>query len=97
MRLAKVIACEPVKKSSHLLNLTLQVGEETRTVLSGIKDYYTPDELIGKTVVIVANLKPRKMCGIESNGMILCASDEGDAHLTALTTMTEFESGAKVR
>ena len=97
LRLAKVIACEPVKKSSHLLNLTLQVGEETRTVLSGIKDYYTPDELIGKTVVIVANLKPRKMCGIESNGMILCASDEGDAHLTALTTMTEFESGAKVR
>ncbi|MDO4567905.1 MAG: methionine--tRNA ligase [Clostridia bacterium] len=97
LRLARVIACEPVPKSKHLLNLTLEVGNETRTVLSGIKAYYTPDELVGRTVVLVANLKPRKLCGIESNGMILCASDEGDVHLSALTTMADMESGLKVR
>ena len=97
LRLAKVLACEEVPKSKKLLNFTLQVGEETRTVLSGIKEYYSPEEMIGKTVVLVANLKPRKMCGIESNGMILCASDEGDVHLSALTTMSDMASGLKVR
>jgi methionyl-tRNA synthetase len=97
LRLAKVMACEPVKRSDHLLKLTLRVGEEERTVLSGIKDWYAPDDLIGKTVVLVANLKPRKMCGIESRGMILCASDDKDVKLSALTTMAEMESGLKVR
>ena len=97
LRLAKVIACEPVKRSDHLLNLTLEVGDEKRTVLSGIKDWYSPEDLIGKTVVLVANLKPRKMCGIESHGMILCASDDADINLSALTTLAEMQSGLKVR
>jgi methionyl-tRNA synthetase len=97
LRLAKVMTCEPVKRSDHLLKLTLRVGEEERTVLSGIKDWYAPDDLIGKTVVLIANLKPRKMCGIESRGMILCASDDKDVNLSALTTMAEMESGLKVR
>jgi methionyl-tRNA synthetase len=97
LRLAKVLACEPVKRSDHLLKLTLGVGEEERTVLSGIKDWYAPEDLVGKTVVLVANLKPRKMCGIESHGMILCASDDKDVNLSALTTMAEMESGLKVR
>ncbi|HMM32248.1 MAG TPA: methionine--tRNA ligase subunit beta, partial [Clostridia bacterium] len=97
LRLAKIIACEPVKRSDHLLNLTLEVGSETRTVLSGIKDFYTPDDLVGKTVVLVANLKPRKMCGIESHGMILCASDDADTALSALTTLAPMASGLKVR
>lgn len=97
LRLAKITACEEVKKSTHLLKLTVEVGEETRTVLSGIKDWYKPDDLMGKTVVLVANLAPRKMCGIESQGMILCASDEGDVNLSALTTMSELASGLKVR
>ena len=97
LRLAKVVACEPVKRSDHLLNLTLEVGEETRTVLSGIKDWYTPEDIIGKTVVLVYNLKPRKMCGIESRGMILCASDAADVKLSALTTLAPMESGLKVR
>ena len=92
-----MLACEPVKKSDHLLKLTLEVGSSTRTVLSGIKDWYSPDDLVGKTVVLVANLKPRKMCGIVSEGMVLCASDEGDVHLSALTTMAEMASGLKVR
>ncbi len=97
LRLAKVIACEPVKRSDHLLNLTLEVGAETRTVLSGIKDFYAPEDLVGKTVVLVYNLKPRKICGIESRGMILCASDDADKALSALTTLAPMESGLKVR
>lgn len=97
LRLAKVLACEEVKRSDHLLKLTLKVGDEERTVLSGIKDWYKPEDLTGKTVVLVANLKPRKICGIESRGMILSASDEGDVNLSALTTMEEMESGLKVR
>ena len=97
LRLAKVVACEEVKKSKKLLKCTLEMGGETRTVLSGIKNWYKPEDLIGKTVVVVANLAPRVMAGIESRGMILCASDEGDVHLSALTTMSEMESGLKVR
>lgn len=97
LRVAKVVACEEVKKSKKLLKCTLEVGQETRTVLSGIKAWYSPENLIGKTVVLVANLAPKKICGIESHGMILCASDEGDVNLSALTTMSEMESGLKIR
>ena len=97
LRLAKVIACEEVKKSKKLLKCTLDLAGEQRTVLSGIKNWYKPEDLVGKTVVVVANLAPRVMAGIESRGMILCASDEGDVHLSALTTMSEMESGLKVR
>lgn len=97
LRLAKVLACEEVKKSKHLYKLTLEVGTETRTVLSGIKDFYSPEDIIGKTLVLVYNLKPRKLCGIESQGMILCASDEDDTRLSALTTLADMESGLKVR
>ncbi len=97
LRLAKVVACEEVKKSKKLLKCTLDLAGEERTVLSGIKNWYKPEDLVGKTVVVVANLAPRVMAGIESRGMILCASDEGDVHLSALTTMSEMESGLKVR
>ncbi|MBQ3938181.1 MAG: methionine--tRNA ligase subunit beta, partial [Clostridia bacterium] len=97
LRLAKVVACEEVKKSKKLLKCTLDLAGEQRTVLSGIKNWYKPEDLVGKTVVVVANLAPRVMAGIESRGMILCASDEGDVHLSALTTMSEMESGLKVR
>ena len=97
LRLAKVIACEEIKKSKKLLKLTLEVGAETRTVVSGIKQWYTPDDLVGKTVVLVANLKPVTLCGVESHGMILCASDAADENLSALTTLANMESGLKVR
>ena len=75
LRVALVTACEPVKKSDKLLCLTLKVGSETRTVLSGIASQYKPEELVGKKVVLLYNLAPRKMRGIESQGMILCAGD----------------------
>lgn len=97
LRLAKVLACEEVKRSKKLLRLTLKVGAEERTVLSGIKQWYRPEDLVGKTVVLVANLKPITLCNIESRGMILCASDEGDVNLSALTTMAELPDGLKVR
>ena len=97
LRLAKVVAAEEIKKSKKLLKLTVEVGAETRTVVSGIKQWYTPDDLVGKTVVLVANLKPVTLCGVESHGMILCASDAADENLSALTTLAEMESGLKVR
>jgi len=77
LRVAEVLTCEKVVKSKKLLLFTLDLGEEKRTVVSGIAQYYTPEELIGTKVVLVANLKPAKLCGIESQGMILC-SDDGD-------------------
>lgn len=97
LRLGKVLSCEEVKKSDHLYKLEIKMGEQIRTILSGIRDFYKPDELIGKTVVVVANLKPRKMCGIMSEGMILCASNADDTKLSALTTLADMEDGLKVR
>lgn len=97
LRLAKVVACEEVPKSKKLLKFTLDLGTEQRTVLSGIKKWFSPDQLAGKTVVVVANLAPKMMCGIESHGMILCASDAGDVNLSPLTVMSEMAAGLKVR
>ena len=97
LRLAKVVECEEIKRSKKLLKLTVKIGEETRTVVSGIKKWYAPEDLIGKTVVLVANLKPAKLCGVESRGMILCASDADDVNLSALTTLEPMDSGLKVR
>lgn len=97
MRLAKVLACEEVPKAKKLLKLCLDVGGEMRTVVSGIKKWYAPENLIGKTVVLVANLKPVKLCGVESRGMILCAADETDETLSVITSLTELPSGLKVR
>ena len=72
LRVAKVIDCEPIKKAKKLLKLTLDDGtKEPRTVASGIAQWYKPEDLIGKSVVIVANLKPRTLCGVESKGMVL--------------------------
>ena len=97
LRLAKVIACEEVKRSKKLYKLTLKVGDEERTVASGIKQWYQPEDLIGKTVVLVANLKPVTLCGVESHGMILAASDAEDVNLSVLTSLSELPDGLKVR
>ena len=76
LKVAKVIACEKVEKSKKLLKLTVKLGEEERTVVSGIALHYSPEYLVGKKVVMVTNLKPAKLCGIMSEGMIVCAEDE---------------------
>ena len=78
LKVAKITACEPIKKAKKLLKLTLDDGDGERTVASGIAKYYTPDDLIGKSVILVSNLKPAVLCGVESNGMIL-AADDGDS------------------
>lgn len=74
---AQIKTCEPVKRAKKLLKLTLNDGEGERTVASGIAKYYTPDELIGRHVILVSNLKPAVLCGVESQGMILAADCEG--------------------
>ena len=83
LRAAKVVACEPVKKAKKLLKLTLDDGTGERTVASGIAKWYKPEDLIGKTVVLVANLKPATLCGVESQGMIL-AADAGEDDVRVL-------------
>ena len=89
LRAAKIIACEPVKKAKKLLKLTLDDGTGTpRTVASGIALHYTPEQLIGKTVVLVANLKPATLCGIESCGMILAATDGDDVKVIFIDGVT---------
>ena len=94
LRVAVVKACEKVEKTDKLLKLTLDVGGEERTVVSGIAKFYTPEEMVGKRVVLVANLKPARLRGIESRGMILCASS-GD-RLCLVTPEQAIESGAEV-
>ena len=77
LRVAKVIEAERVPKSKKLVKMSVDVGTERRTILAGIAEAYEPEALVGKTVVIVANLKPAKLMGIESNGMVLAASPDG--------------------
>src|SRR5439155_13164332 len=77
LRVAEVIAAERVPKSKKLLKLTVSLGAEQRTLVAGIAEHYAPAELVGKKVVVVANLEPAKLMGIESNGMVLAASTEG--------------------
>jgi methionyl-tRNA synthetase len=77
LRVAKVLAAEKVPNSRKLMKLSIDVGTEQRTLVAGIAEAYEPEQLVGKTVGIVFNLKPAKLMGIESNGMILAASPEG--------------------
>jgi methionyl-tRNA synthetase len=79
LRLAKVLEAEPVPKSRKLLKLTVDTGSDQRTIVAGIAEAYQPEQLIGRTVVIVANLQPAKLMGVESQGMVLAASPDGGA------------------
>ena len=77
LRVAKVLAAERVPQSTRLLKLHVDVGSEHRTIVAGIAETYEPETIVGRTVVIVFNLKPAKLMGIESNGMVLAASADG--------------------
>lgn len=94
LRVAKVEACEPVKRAKKLLKLTLDDGAGKRTVASGIAQYYKPEDLIGHNVILVANLKPAKLCGVESCGMIL-AADSNDS--VKVIFADDMEVGSTVR
>ena len=74
--MAKVLSCEKLPKAKKLLKLQVDLGYETRQVVSGIAKFYQPEDLIGKKIIIVANLKPATLCGVESNGMILASGEE---------------------
>ena len=95
LRVAKVVSCEKVPKSKKLLKFVLDIGLEERTVLSGISQYYEPESMVGKKVIYLANLSPKKMMGIESYGMILSASD-WEEHLE-VTNIESLPAGSIVK
>ena len=93
---AKVLKCEKVPKADKLLMSTLKVGDTERIVVSGIAKFYTPEEMVGKKVVLLANLAPRKIRGIESHGMLLCAANADDSKLSLLTVDADMEDGCEI-
>lgn len=96
LKVGEVIACERVEKSDKLLHETVKIGEEIRSVVSGIAKHYSPEEMVGKKVIVVTNLKPVKLRGVLSEGMILCAEDK-DGNLSLISPEKPFESGGSVR
>ena len=96
LRVAKILEAEPVPKSKKLIKMKVDVGTEQRTIVAGIAEAYQPDQLVGRTIVIVANLKPAKLMGIESNGMVLAASPEGGLP-SLLAVDPALPAGSRVR
>lgn len=95
LRVAKITAAEAIEASEKLVKISLDVGGDSRQIVAGIKKHYAPEELVGKLIVIVANLEVRKLMGEESRGMLLAAGD--DEHIVLLTPEKEIVSGARVR
>lgn len=96
LKVGKVLECKKVEKADKLLCSQIDVGEESpRTIVSGIAKYYTPEEMVGKQVIVVANLKPAKLRGIESQGMILCAEDE-NGDLALISPSKNVKAGSEV-
>jgi methionyl-tRNA synthetase len=96
LRVAKVLAAEKVPNSRKLVKLSIDVGTEQRTLVAGIAESYEPEALVGRTIVMVFNLKPAKLMGIESNGMVLAASPEGGKP-TLVGFDAEVAPGTRVR
>ncbi|MBR5388159.1 MAG: methionine--tRNA ligase [Clostridia bacterium] len=95
LKVATVVACEKLEKSNKLLKLSLRIGEEQRTVVSGIAKAYSPEYMVGKKLVVITNLKPAKLCGVESQGMILCAENK-DGELSFLSPERDMEDGSEI-
>ncbi len=96
LQVGEVIKCEEVPKSKKLLCSQVKIGSEVRQIVSGIKTQFSPEDMVGKKVVVVTNLKPAKLAGVESQGMILCAED-ADGKLSIVTTEDEMPHGAEIR
>lgn len=94
LRTAAILTCEPVPRAKKLLKLTVDLGYETRTIVSGIAKFYTHDQLVGKKVIVVANLAPATLCGVKSEGMLL-ASGEDEVRVVFLDPATPL--GERVR
>jgi methionyl-tRNA synthetase len=97
LRVAAVVAAEAVPKSKKLLKLTVSLGSEQRTIVAGIAQHYAPADLVGKKVVVVANLEPATLMGVQSQGMVLAGSTDGDGALAVITLDRDLPPGAKVR
>ncbi|MEI3266067.1 MAG: methionine--tRNA ligase [Frisingicoccus sp.] len=94
-QVGEIIACEAVKKSKKLLCSQVKIGSQVRQIVSGIKAHYTPEEMVGKKVMVVTNLKPAKLAGVMSEGMLLCAED-ADGNLSLMVPEKEMPSGAEI-
>ena len=96
IQVGEVIKCEPVKKAKKLLVSQIRIGDEVRQIVSGIAAYYKPEEMVGKKVAVVTNLKPCKLCGVESQGMILASADD-ENNLSVLTVDKDIIEGSEIR
>ena len=96
IRTGTVLEAEKVAKTQKLLKLKIDTGLDVRTVVSGIAEHYTPEEMVGKQVCILVNLEPRPLKGIESKGMILCAQDPS-GKLVVVSPETEVKNGSEVK
>ena len=94
-QVGEIIACEAVKKSKKLLCSQVKIGSQVRQIVSGIKAHYTPEEMVGKKVMVLVNLAPREMAGKLSEGMLLCAED-GEGNLALMTPEKTMPSGAEI-
>ena len=94
-QVGEIIACEEVKKSRKLLCSQVKIGSQVRQIVSGIKSHYSAEEMVGKKVMVVTNLKPAKLAGILSEGMILCAED-ADGNLSLMVPEKEMPAGAEI-
>jgi len=95
IRVGEVLKCEPVPKAKKLLVSQIRIGDEVRQIVSGLRPHYTAEEMVGKKVVVVANLKPAKLAGVLSEGMLLCAEDaEGKPVL--LTAEKDVPNGVSI-
>jgi len=97
LKVGEIIEVEEIPKADKLYKLTVNIGEETRTVCAGIKEYYSKDDLKGKKIILLANLAPRKLKGIESQGMVLAASTEDHDQVILISPESDIEVGSKVQ
>ncbi len=96
LRVGEILECKKVEKSKKLLCSQIKIGDEVRQIVSGIAKHYTPEQMVGRKVIVVTNLKPVVLCGVESYGMVLCASDD-EGNLALLTPSADMPAGAEVR
>ena len=94
-QVGQIIACEPVPKSKKLLCSQVRIGSQVKQIVSGIKAHYSPEEMVGKKVMVVVNLKPAKLAGVLSEGMLLCAEDE-NGNLSLMVPEKPMPAGAEI-
>lgn len=96
LRVGKVLSCEDHPNADKLLVLTVDLGDEQRTICAGLKAFYSPEALVGKSIVVVANLAPRMMRGVESQGMLLAASTADHSEVVVVSPMSDIAPGSGV-